>query len=1298
MLSSQSSRQRNLEKVLVEGVDYVSTRNQQHFAKYGSMINYQVNAQVLSGVVSVDHELGVWDVQCDLTSSQQLSHVIIDFADGTFSARKWVPGTRLVIGASGWSCMNNNDDTPMVYLVMSREILRRSGNMIRVQFEVRRLQYNEVFLNANVKMKSKPISVPSCATPTPFQMAQQSFSRAVNWQFSKDMSMWSFNQNTQTLKVIEPSIVLYNNINGVQLVCEDCYASLRAEVSVDISFSWWSLSLNQGKVTFGGNWKSYTMLKASVTREREDSFEKEIWKSPTPYTVFIPVLGFPIPIRFTLKLGVEASFKASGTLEYSRDFTVTYQRTIGVGYDSTKSLEKSYVIDSGNSYSLESTTPGVRLSANAELQLALVPSVEVTVFSLALGSVGVKPSLKVGLSGEGLLSTQSASLFVKLHTSFSLAVILKAFSYSKTLDIYSDVPIPYLSYTYAVQSASFKAVNAPSQQQQDPNLIPTLPYSSVTVGGLEVTVTIQGVNNNYYFLKYRDIRSSSYSTTASKICKYGCTYTIYTPANTYYYFEVVNDGYLYNEVKETTTVSLYVSTTSGTLYSGNYMSIEFSATDPTYTFTSTPNAPISLNYGQTHFEYNVYPQFPYYFVSFASSTRLTSNLISGSPVEFYENGAYTYLIYSNKFTIFTATTLNFKQVLNYRLMKDGEEFKEQVIYEKDHPFGFAINNAPSETMYPNYMISARIRGQFNVMIFEGSIERFSFKQTKGKKYTYEGASLNTTITYNWNFTRPAVNSTGIRTFMVQFLPTSTMFTLENFRIDSYSQIDITSQSSYSARNLVLYDIGVRDATTFINPYLMVVPPPFSLASIRVGTVIPDVLFAASATDGITIYNVTTSNTKIPISMTKLPLTIASTNDVTAEFVPNYKIISGVPSITATLRSFFEKAYYAYKCETPMAFSPSDTLFLRVIDITTSKPATFYVVVEIFLMNSKGSVIKSGSLEPQGNGLFTLSRTESLASLCQESGNYIQFKVYTIDGGTIYLELSVVNTISLQNKARRNVQGTTMTLDPSKGQLFLNIEQTMKQEKTSKSGIVLKAAASQCNLALYINSANSLAPPSFLDKNSIYDFRAGMNGNGESLPISFLKSNSAGSVVLAYTDTQCSNVDFSYEELKNTDLTLHFIDPDAKTSESISTLLNISSIQIKINSPYHSWDKTFIQELRNNLNTKIFEYLKVNTSFTNVPSLQSLLNITAMGSIDSQTVEIVFSVKAEATSSNVQLIGGLYFRSFPSMFDTGYDIKPRNSLTFTDSKAVVNHAFAIHNFSSPWMGLMSFLFLYFVIWH
>ncbi|KAF0985140.1 hypothetical protein FDP41_000179 [Naegleria fowleri] len=245
-------------------------------------------------------------------------------------------------------------------------------------------------------------------------------------------------------------------------------------------------------------------------------------------------------------------------------------------------------------------------------------------------------------------------------------------------------------------------------------------------------------------------------------------------------------------------------------------------------------------------------------------------------------------------------------------------------------------------------------------------------------------------------------------------------------------------------------------------------------------------------------------------------------------------------------------------------------------------------------------------------------------------------------------------------------GTQIVDNPS-----IDIYNNTEGEKNLKSGIVLKVSAPQCNIGLYINGANQPAP-SFLDKSSIYDYRSNMNGNGQSLPISFIKSKGYGSIVLAYTDSLCSNADVYYEELKNTDITVQFVDNSFQASQAISSLLNISSIQVKINSPYHSWDKGFIQKLRDDPNGVTFEYcLKSNTSFTNVPTLKSLLNVTSIVIVDPQTLVFVFSVKAEATPSNVRLIGGLSFSAYPFMFDSGYDIKARNSLKFTDSKVVIN---------------------------
>ena len=403
----QAFKKRSLQKILVEGQDYSPLKVNQRMLQYGSMHHYQIDAQIMSGVVSLDHEMSVWDVKCHADNVT----VEVDFSDYSHTAAKWVPGTKMFIGSKWAICFN--EEKFSVHTILSRQVVESEGKMLKVKFQTRGANVNDLFLHAQVKYFASP-SVTKAAEKNFQDLFTKSRSspinsRAVQYGYTKRLPSIGFNYDDTTNAAKEQLMNLYENSNGVKLVCENCYTALNSEFRVEFEVDFGELSFTKVEATIGGTWQTKATLRASITKTFfYDKPPTTLWKG-APISFFFTIFIVPVSVSITPTLKYSFSAQITAT-EYVRSFEMSYTKSIGYGYTNTGGYNS---IVRGDDITFSSTSPGITLTGEAVLQLALIPGADISVgllglIPLATIDVGVVPRLNVQLNTESIIESLSS--------------------------------------------------------------------------------------------------------------------------------------------------------------------------------------------------------------------------------------------------------------------------------------------------------------------------------------------------------------------------------------------------------------------------------------------------------------------------------------------------------------------------------------------------------------------------------------------------------------------------------------------------------------------------------------------------------------------------------------------------------------------------------------------------------------------------------------------------------------------------------------------------------------------------
>ncbi|EFC46039.1 hypothetical protein NAEGRDRAFT_79262 [Naegleria gruberi] len=1293
--ASKRSIKKNLDMLVTESVDYVNLNDVSRFSAMGSLHRYSVDANVLSGVASLDYEQNVWDVTCSVLSDEQ-TEIVVDFANGHTTAMKWVPGTRIIIGKQ-WNCYGDltdqlyNKDQARFYLILTRSIIVTDENMLRIKFLTQPLTFSQLFMNGRVEYSSTPLLTESLDETNVFTQGASSRSlrsRKAQFSYTKRMAAFNFNYNDATGQPVNDEVTMYDQ-DGLKIICEKCYAYLNTEFRVEFEFSWTQLQVTKAEASVGGQWKATANVKASITK----SFQKKIGPNtiiqtpPIGLTFFIWVI--PVYVDFTPKLQYSFNFQLTGTLEYSRKFDMAYEKYIGFSYTPEAGYNK--VTRGDDAISFTSSSPGLRIELDGSIEVALIPALDITFYKLATVSIGIVPSLKADLHAEGIISSlDNYKAFVSVKCSYKIGltfdVLIKNFEF--TLLDYQ--PIEKLSGTYSIQSASYKAINPNDQIYSKDNLLPTIPDTATTSNTM-FSFEISGLTGNYYMeYQYQDIKLSPllYRTAPTQSCVSGsvCKIAELKPdfSYSYLYFRFLKDVPLWFD--DTVLVDYieqknYVTTQSSqTIFGNTNAKVIVKPTDLTISFSNTPTNSFKLPTGISTINVKLSPINSLYYISFTTDSAIS---ITNVAMQFSSDSNGFHYAFNGTLpggTILISNSvsdnnLKFHQYFSFDLTKEKQTLTPA-------PTPITSMNAISSFLQvvkknsPRYAVSAKIKGNFVVMIFEGWDNGVSFVQTKGRKFSQTSIPIkngNVTLTeplsYYWTISMENDFGSSSHYIAAQFLPVDSYgFILESVKIDPYTELSVSSSNT-----LEDVDNAIINQVSSVNlyPYMAVSRPDSNSFTARLGNSVFDVFNNLKSQISLSIQK----SARIPIDNSylnadgSLALSLSSSANVT--IFNNYKLLNGMASVG---KKFESALSFAVSCDTLLSvigdLSRSGDIFIRILDGLTNRALEnrgFSISLELAKPNSDiVSIHMVNSKSGLNEALFNVDSPSKILSSCNSNPTYYVRVILTrldvsLSSKTVQVEFSFSKKVLSTLPQTRSI--LSESIDPkTKGISILDLSDLIQKEKSLGSiGIVLQANTQNCNIDMYINSNNASAPPSFFDPATIFDSTSRNSLTYEALPISFLSSY--GSSVMLYSESACT-FDLSYSQLKLTYLTMKFIDLKGSAVDSVIFYSNTSTtIQLLINDENHSFEKTWVTSLQSNPSLIFSIFKSTKKSDGTAAKLSDYFKSAVCNLVNAQTLQFEMIPKSGVVFTNILSIE---FNAQNSMFTSRYNLRSSNVVSLGEN--------------------------------
>ncbi|EFC36991.1 predicted protein [Naegleria gruberi] len=1287
-----NSNIRNVRKLFVEGVDYVSLNEHANFIQDGSLHSYSFEANMLTGVAFLDQEESVWDVKC----GKEDGSIQVDFANGHFTARKWIPGTRMVIGKK-WNCFGSSTidqygkEDQLAFLVLSRSILLEQGEMVKISFNVRMLKTNELFLNGQLSYKSTPVARETDKNFTSLYSTDAKKNSRSSW--TQRLYAVGFNYDVNTGSVKQESLPLYStstSYGDFKVVCEKCYVYMNAEFRVEFEWSW--LSITKAQALIGGKIEGDATLKASLSKSLSYS-KGDILATLSTINFKFNIYGIPVWVDIVPKLAYSFDIQASGLLEYSRNFKASYEQYFGYQYASGTGYGP---VRTGAGFEWSSSSPGLRLEASSTTTFSLYPVFDITIWSLVTTTVAIKPKLIAELSAQALAASLSEyQLFGKVESSYQVDVTInnEILKVDKELTFIQKTAIPLLSGSYSLQSSSYKAVDSNSVYSPG-NAIPSLKGISDMVSFyFEIKIA---PSDNYYFIEYSTGTSppSGYKYSTDSInCKFGCTFT-FTP-NYYISVKIIEDHWWSNIdilVKIFNLSNVYGSapTVTTKIFESGIVSAYIHITDRVVRFRDVPTGSYQIG-TTTTFDFDHQKTFlDNNFVAFRSDRSIT-----GLPFQFIpliENGYYYYYSQNapRNFTIYgySGANINFVNAIAYRMVYPKTTVRLSEIIRDTMSLNTFVQAV--ETVSNRYVVTLQAKGSFDILVYEGWISNYNIYQTKGKKYQYiETQTGNVEILPSriHHFTFSLENNYGnsipkIQIVVAQLVPINQVI-IESIRFDPYMASQLTS-SSLSTNVLIEQQV----AKNSIFPYVKL--SSTKSAKVSFSNSIDESLNMNSG-----LYSIGSSPISIPIPSTfdtfYLSPNRTSSESVNVNLIHNHKLLNGIPSLVKKLASS-EVGAFAIPCSSSIDWN---NLFLRVIDSTNGKVVQLDWV-KAHVMSNNAEVLATLETVILSDGAILISPIATINSLCKvdTSNRYIQLTIESTLAITRQLEIaqsldySKINTRAIGQ----------LTIDPEvSGNMYIDIayEKYYKYELNNVKGLIFQVTTQDdCNIDLYVNKKGQVASPSFSDSNSIYASSSSLSLKGEKMSISLLSQH--GSIIMLYSDRKC-RFTMSTLELKATQLSLSFItngQPSTFTS-SFSTS-ETTLIHVKILDDNHAWDKNFISNITTQSSAANFNLFRMSSS-----SLTTFFSSVNFVLVNQQTLAFEFVPKVNAPVANLKN-ETITFKAESSMFDTKYDIQPYNQLTVGNATQPIQPSASFGNSTQPKtndvnsIGYVNYLFMFYCI--
>ncbi|KAL9643240.1 hypothetical protein ABK040_014697 [Willaertia magna] len=1261
---------------------YSPLQVRKHVMEQGSFSSLNANAKVLAGVVSLDSEERVWDVIC-----HGQTQVDVVFADGDGTAKKWVPGTKFVIGKQ-WLCFEQNEvnvtteinQEAVFRLVKKRQIIARAGSMLKVRFTTEEIKVNDLFVSCQLSYNSLPTPVAASQSELFHHNEIKKYKEAGNntstdfnrkrssqvYSNTKEISLLKFNYNEATQQAEQKDLILKQVNDNISIHCLDCFIRVRAGIKIEIDMGW--TSFNYFQFLIGGGWEAQATLKTIADYSYQSTGDTVLVQSP-PVPILMFIWGIPIYMQFGLKLRGYHALDANINIEMVQQVSSYYDRYIG----------GKYVFGSGFQYvetpsisKFDVGSPKISMEGNAGLQVAIYPSIDISFNYLVDGEVYVKPLLDFQLVSSGFydLGLTQGNLFVNLDTHYKSIFGYKFGKSENEFEIHNPIRIDALSGEFALVSKKYI-----TNGDESSNSLPTLSKTITNVFSLKLTVTVSIEEISWYYsdnwyLSYKSPSNTERKTEKQQCTLSTCQFTFVLNgvkyANEPLDMNLMNAGVIFDETYKSYSFPMnrFSAESKGT-WTAKDLTVAYEPYYPTYVFYQTPKQLFELGHNNCHeFEFKAASFLTHKYISFSSDDALFAYSFNvtktGSAFHYTYNAPHSGIFYFDICNYVGGTIkYQFTQTLSFMYLNTNTKFENGThTIQPNVPITFLSKLDFSQ---PKVFLNSKLTGDYYAMFYQAKIDS-QLVYSKGIKYNSKEA---TPPANYWVFDVDTSDKTTVYYYVATFISQNSL-TFNSFENRPVSNFNFEFGPMSQVQNGLMKEWHV-EISQIHSPYLEL-KTGASPISVNLNQDIYQAIVGKDSSNLIVqIQPNQVSHYAIPTAYYQKSIAFSASSPLNSfEIISNFKLVSGKSSAAVKLAPT-EEAHFALACT---SVSPLN-MYLRIIDYHTNVnilEENQITVTNLFRFNSAAiDTSKQLNLIKKSSGFYFIDSTQS--SKCNTPNQYVQFTMRNngLKEITIIVEISVINTVS---NAIMNI------IEPDgKGQVLFDISSLKSQYQASaKQGVVFTAVPSTtgCNLDLIINNDNN-EPPSFSKSSTI--FKTGMRTSPTTTVLSVSFLTSSGTILLAYAPEIC---EFT---LTHEPLEMSYIDLKFKISSSVNNNLDdyvesfkaenrssIESITLKINSPYHSWTNDYLNPFTNNP-SRILQDFSISINNQNYV-LDAILNCSSISVVDSQTIEISsFSdvKQSESIWKLIELHGvTISFVSNSLMFDSNFDIKPRNHLKLTNS--------------------------------